>query len=341
MTSTSPIIQTDCVETVPAEKPYESLASILTRAGYRSGFFEMSKGNFECAPGLFSNLGFDWAWFRENLQDPSAYIGYMGGDDCRLIKPALDWIGEKDQPFLLMVITSIAHDPFEVPDWFEKPKENLNDRYLQTVRYTDHFLEQLCQKLKENGLDKNTILCVLGDHGTSFRAQKSKGRWVPYEEVIRVPWVIRWPGHLDAGYTVEWPCSQIDVTPTILKLIGFDITNAGFEGFDAMVKPVDKRRFYFSSLLSESPTGFVEDNMKIVYWPYLDKVFQYDLNIDPNEENPRVVSVEQAKKIKDDIMNWQEKTQIVIDARRQTRQLMYSHWKTFSAGSSAWAYYVP
>ena len=47
----------------------ESLATILGRHGYRSGFFEMSRGPWEGAPGLFANLGFDLGWFRENLQD--------------------------------------------------------------------------------------------------------------------------------------------------------------------------------------------------------------------------------------------------------------------------------
>ena len=89
-------------------KPYESLATILGRTGYRTAFFEMSKGNFECAPGFFSNMGFDWAWFRENLEDPSAYIGYLGGDDCRMIEPAFEWIKAGARPFFLLMITSVA-----------------------------------------------------------------------------------------------------------------------------------------------------------------------------------------------------------------------------------------
>jgi len=341
LTSIAPIIDTDSPETIPAETPYEGLASVLARAGYRSAFFEMSKGNFECAPGLFSNLAFDWAWFRENLEDPSAYIGYMGGDDCRIIKPAFEWAKKSERPFFMMMITSIAHDPYEVPDWFEKPKENLYEKYLQTVRYTDYFLEQLCKELRANGFDKNTLLCILGDHGTSFNVERARGRWVPNEEVIRVPWIIRWPGHIRQGQIIEWPCSQLDVTPTILELIGFDITNAGFEGKDAFIPSEPNRRLYFSSLLSNSPIGFVEGNRKVVYWPYLDKVFEYDLSVDPMEKNPRTVEGQQVVQIKRDISNWQNRSQIAVDAKRHTRRLLFSHWQTFSAGRSAWAYYVP
>jgi len=257
LTAVTPTSDVHNVEAVPIDEPYEGLPSILARVGYRSAFFEMSKGNFECAPGFFKNLAFDWAWFKENLQDPSAHIGYLGGDDCRMIESAIEWVKENGRPFLLMMLTSIAHDPFDVPQWFEKPKEKEYDKYLQTIRYTDYFLEQLYTALHANGLDENTLLCIIGDHGTSFSTERAKGRWAPREEVIRVPWVIHWPGHLSPAKVVEWPCSQLDVTPTILNLIGFDIGSAGFDGRDALAEPNSQRRVYFSSLVPGSPAGFV------------------------------------------------------------------------------------
>lgn len=341
LTATDAVIHVDNVEAVTVEQPYEGLPCLLAKVGYRSGFFEMSKGSFECAPGIFSNLGFDWAWFRENFEDPSAHIGYLGGDDCRMIKPAFEWALKSPRPFFLMMITSISHDPYEVPAWFDKPREDTYEKYIQTLRYTDYFLEQLCLALKERGLEKDTILCVLGDHGTSFRVKAGKSRWVPYEEVIRVPWVIRWPGHIEAGEVIDRPCSQLDVTPTILKLIGFDITEANFEGRDAFTASDANRRLYFSCLHPNTPIGFVEGSRKIVYWPYLDKIFEYDLDVDPEEENPAVVPPGRMEQIKREILSWEKKSQIEIDAKRYTTRFLFSHWRTFSAGRSAWAYYVP
>lgn len=341
LTATTPVIETDDVEAVPADKPYEGLPSILAKVGYRSAFFEMSKGNFECAPGFFSNLGFDWAWFRENLGDPSAFIGYLGGDDCRMIKPAVEWAKENGEPFFLMTITSLTHDPYIVPDWFEKPKDKIYEKYLQTVRYTDYFLEQLYSELHTSGLNDNTLICIIGDHGTSFRTEQAKGRWIPYEEVIRVPWVIYWPGHIAPGQVIQQPCSQLDVAPTILKLIGFDIANADFDGKDALAKPDLERRLYFSSLLPNSPVGFVEKNRKVVYWPYIEKAFEYDLQSDPEEKNPKIIPPDKVEQIKRDILRWERKSQIAIDAKKHTTRFLFSHWQTFSAGRSAWAYYVP
>ena len=340
LTSTTPNTQPDYVEAIPAEHPYESLASILSRAGYRSGFFEMSKGSIECAPGLFANLAFDWAWFRENLNDPTAYLPPFSGDDCRMIEPALEWAKKEKSPFLLMMITSVAHDPYKVPAWFGEYKADPYEGYLQSIRYTDYFLGKFCKALKENGLEDNTILCILGDHGTSFRSKMGRGRWIPYDEVIRVPWIIRWPGHVQAGQRIEWLCSQLDVTPTILSLAGFDISKAGFEGKNAFVFSNPDRRLYFSSWYSNSPAGFVQGKRKIVYWPDLDRVFEYDLVADPNEERPKTVAAQEKVEFKNDILKWLGETQISIDPKRHTEHFLYSHWQIFTAGRTAWSYYV-
>jgi len=181
----------------------------------------------------------------------------------------------------------------------------------------------------------------MGDHGTSFLTERAKGRWAPREEVIRVPWVMHWPGHLGPAKVVEWPCSQLDVTPTILNLIGFDIGSADFDGRDALAEPNSQRRIYFSSLIPGSPTGFVEGSRKVVFWPYINKAFEYDLTTDPQETDPQAIPAEKIDQIREQINRWESKSQIAVDAKKRTNRLLYSHWHTFSADRLAWTYYVP
>ena len=342
LTGSYPAINSDYVEAVSSDYTYEGLPSLLSQLGYRSAFFEMSKGSFECAPGFFNNLGFDWAWFRENLEDSSKHIGLVAGDDCVMLDPAFEWASQNSDPFLLMMITSVSHEPYDVPAWFGSNDKDPYDKYLQTVRYTDHFLERLYATMKDRGFDKNTILCIIGDHGTSFRTfRMNQARWCPYEELIRVPWILHWPNHLKAGTVIQWPCSQLDVTPTLLNLIGFDISNAGFEGQDVLNGSDPDRKLYFSSWLPNSPLGYIQNKKKVVYWPYIDKIFEYDLTADPNEENPEVFASEQKEKAKEDILNWQKKSIIKVDPKQYTECLLYSHWQVFSTGSFAGAYYIP
>jgi len=342
LTGCTPDIQHDYAEAVPVDEPYESLASLLARAGYRSAFFEMSRGSFECAPGFFANLAFDWAWFRENLQDESSYLGYMNGDDFRMIEPIFQWVDGDEQPFLLVLITSVAHDPYDLPAWYEQePSEDRYERYLQAIEFTDVFLAEMCAQLQARGLLADTLLCVVGDHGEGFRPESDRGRWAPFEEVIRVPWIIRWPGHVQAGRRIEWPCSQLDLTPTVLSLLGYGVEEAGFDGVDAMQPTDPRRRFYFSTWYRGSPVGYVQGARKLVYWPYTDKLFEYDLASDPVERAPQIVNGPEKERVIADIRQWEQDSRLVIPARRFRERVLYEHWQCFSSGRSAWAYYVP
>ncbi|MBN1124629.1 MAG: LTA synthase family protein [Sedimentisphaerales bacterium] len=341
LTGSIPSISSDYVEAVPMGQPYESLATILGRIGYRSAFFEMSKGTYECAPGLFYNLGFDLAWFRENLEDPSAHLGYLAGDDFRIIPFAVQWAAEETSPFLLMTITTVTHDPYEVPSWYAAPAINIEHQYTQALQYTDLFLKTLCLKLTERGLMDNTLVCVIGDHGTGLNLSRDQARWRPREEVIQVPWVLSWPGHLPTSRVIRSPVSQLDVTPTILRLLGLGLEEADFGGLDAL-QPIEmNRKLYFSSWYGNSPMGFVQGEQKYVYWPYLKSVLQYNLRSDPLENHPIEVQGKEKRAIIDDILSWQQKTQIFIDAKRYYEKRIFDHWQVFGTGRSAWAYYVP
>lgn len=341
LTSSYPVIAFGYTEAIPSGGTYEGLPSILGKVGYRSAFFEVSRGSFECAPAFFNNLGFDWAWFRENLEDPTAWIGSVAGDDCRMLEPAFKWASSSSRPFLLMMITSVAHEPYDVPEWFASNDKEPSEKYLQSIRFTDYFIEQLCETMKKYGYDGNSILCILGDHGSSLRSQSNKARWYPNEEIIRVPWIMRWPGHIEAGKIIDWPCSQLDVAATILNLIGFDISKADFDGRDSLTPSEPNRKLYFSSWYADSPLGYIEGNRKVVYWPYIDKLFEYDLLSDPNEEKAKEITAEEKQNIKMDILKWQRNSLIAIDPKKYRELFLYSHWQVFSIGDFAGAYYVP
>ncbi len=341
LTGTTPDLYHDYAEAILVDEPYESLASLLRRVGYRSAFFQMSKGTFECAPGTFANLAFDWAWFRENLEDPTANLGYLSGDDFRMLDPALEWATNEDRPFLLMMITSVAHDPYDVPESFGPRLADQRARYHQAVRYTDAFLDELQERLAMLGLADNTVLCVLGDHGESFRPESRHTRWVPHEEVVRVPWVLSWPGHVPAGERCSWPCSQLDVTPTLLSLLGCDISQAGFEGRDALAPGSPDRPLPCSSWFEGSPMALVEGTQKWLYWPRTGEVQFYDLASDPDELSPITVDDAQRARVAEFLTSWQRSSYIEFHARRFRREFLYDHWWAFSSGRYGRAYYVP
>jgi len=340
LTGTRPELYHDYSEAILVDEPYESLATILKSRGYRAAFFEMSKGTFQCAPGVFANMGFDWGWWRENLNDPSASLGYLAGDDFRMLDPAFAWADREESPYLLMMITSVSHDPFLLPEWYGPTPTDRTEAYCKAVAYNDAFVAEVLSRLEQRGMSENTLVCVLGDHGESMRQETKRSRWIPYEEVIRVPWVMRWPGHVGPGVRIAGPTSQIDVTPTILSVLGFGIENAGFEGRNALV-PVDPmRRLYFSSWFEDSPEGFVEGSRKVVYWPYHGVVYQFDLDSDPQELEPITLAGGQKEEAIRAIRQWKTQSYLYFAPRRFRRRLLFDHWQALASGRAAWAYYV-
>lgn len=343
LTGTMPDLRPDYVEGVLVDEPYESLATVLGRHGYESAFFQMSRGEFAGMPGLMANLGFDHAFMRENLEDPSAHLSFLNGDDFRMIEPMMRWVDARDGPFFLAMITSVSHRPFVVPSWFDEPApvEDRRARYLQSVVYTDAFLSRLRDELEDRGLFDEVLLCVIGDHGEGFRATDRRVRWAPHEEILRVPWVLRFPGRLPAGARVERPVSQLDLAPTLLALLGFDLAGAGFEGHDALGPVPADRRIRFTAWFRNSPLGWVEGARKRVYWPYTDTLYEYDLDADPEERRPRVVDGEEKRRTIEDLRRWEASSRVEVHRRRFRERLLFDRWLTYSSGRSTKSFYVP
>ena len=87
-----------------------------------------------------------------------------------------DWLLKKDrrrQPAFLTVFTVSNHDPFQRRRGLPRPAfpnaaNAEHARFLQTFHYSDHCLGRFIERLRETGLDRRTILFVLGDHGVSM-----------------------------------------------------------------------------------------------------------------------------------------------------------------------------
>jgi arylsulfatase A-like enzyme len=95
--------------------------------------------------------------------------------------------------------------------------------YLRCVRSVDDGIVQILDYLDESGLAENTIVIYssdqgwyLGDHGWYDK------RWM-YEESLKTPLLVRWPGTVKSGSVNEDIVSNLDFAETFLDLAGVDI----------------------------------------------------------------------------------------------------------------------
>ena len=102
----------------------------------------------------------------------------------------------------------------------EEDRKNIVALYDGEIRSTDEQIGKLLEALKADGLLDETIVVVTGDHGEEFweRGSIGHGRTL-YEEVIRVPLIIRHPGLVKKPAVIREQVSLIDVMPTLFDAL--------------------------------------------------------------------------------------------------------------------------
>jgi choline-sulfatase len=98
--------------------------------------------------------------------------------------------------------------------------EILRDTYNAGVRYLDASLGTLFDALRKSGVWNQMLVVVTSDHGEEFFEHGSLSHATLYDEIVRVPLLIKWPGGDHGGVVNGAPCSAVDLAPTLLEFAG-------------------------------------------------------------------------------------------------------------------------
>lgn len=134
------------------------------------------------------------------------------------------------EPFFLYFTPTVPHGRFEVPEqgpYASEPWPEEWKNYAAMVTRMDGYVGRIIGKLKECGLEENTLVLCCSDNGGVFDP-KAFGSMGPlrgqkgslYEGGIRIPMIARWPGRVPAGAVSAEPWSFCDVLPTFAELAG-------------------------------------------------------------------------------------------------------------------------
>ena len=91
--------------------------------------------------------------------------------------------------------------------------------YYAMVKEVDDWVGAILNKLDELGLTENTMVIFVSDHGEMLGSHGLRGKFNFYEESSHVPMMIKFPGKIKAGITVDSPVSNIDLFATILDYL--------------------------------------------------------------------------------------------------------------------------
>ncbi len=159
---------------------------------------------------------------------------------------AIDFIEQnKDQPFFLYCTFSAPHVPFQAPVDYYCQYEHI-EREDQRVYYAmisalDDAIGEVHQKIKDLGLEENTLIFFLSDNGgASYTGATDNGplkggKLTQFEGGINVPFMMKWTGQVPAGMRYDHPVSSADIFPTAVLNAGGQLpTDRTYDGVNLL-----------------------------------------------------------------------------------------------------------
>ena len=212
---------------------YACLPSLLRERGYRTEMVVGYDRDLNRLHVFLSRNGlhelFDRTSFPPSVEEIGAFagIGRPDGALLDLVRTRVETLRAAGSPYCLMAMTIGTHHPFAVPASATHPDiqglRSDSDSYLSALRYVDLELERVLTAMKRDGLLKDTVVLILGDHGrhekvgqTDFERQAGHFMtplfiWI--DDSLRT-------AHTYQPRTVTTVASQVDLLPTILALNG-------------------------------------------------------------------------------------------------------------------------
>ena len=193
--------------------------------------------------------------------DPNSY-DYLDQPDYAptlISEKVMDFVDKyHDTSFFLYWATPIPHVPLQAPKrWIEyyqkkfSPEEPYTGKgggyfparypkatYAAMISYLDENIGLLMSKLKELGIDEETIILFTSDNGPTyvkgtfstwfesggpFKSERGWGKGYLREGGIRVPFIARWPNRIPANSTSDHICGSQDIMVTIFELLGLEL----------------------------------------------------------------------------------------------------------------------
>ena len=271
----------------------------------------------------------------------------------RLTDEAVTFIeAQRKGPFFLMLAHYTVHTPLQAqPELTEKYKARVSALppldgpafrsegsgaqtrqrqdhavYAAMVEAMDRSVGRVLDTLARLDLTRNTIVVFMSDNGGLSTVQNSTsgptsnlplraGKGWLYEGGIRAPFIVRWPGRVKAGSTIDTPGITDDVLPTLVEMAG--VTRAGgreldgvslaplFEGRTIAPRPLFWHFPHYHGS-GHTPAGAVRSGQyKLIEWFEDGRTELYDLQADEGERHDLAGTMpEKAKELRAMLQSW-------------------------------------
>jgi len=276
----------------PLNPELTTIAKVYQAAGYDTGYVGKwhldGHGRSAYIPEE-RRQGFDYWKVLECSHDYNRSAYYEGSDQSKKQWPGYDAIAQtrdvqryiadrshSTKPFAIFLSWGPPHGPYDtgpekykamfpvadiqlrpnVPAGAAKQAKQELSGYYAHVAALDQCLGDLMGTLDEAGLRDNTILIFTSDHGDMLRSHDQQKKQQPYDESVRVPFLLRYPDRCGrTGKEIDMPLGTPDIMPTLLGLSGIKVPGS-VEGRDYSRVLTGEEEPDNDAALIECPTPF-------------------------------------------------------------------------------------
>ncbi len=248
-------------------------------------------------PDYWGNDYFDDTYFHNGV--PEKFEGY-----CTDVwfDGAMKFIeANKNRPFFCYIPTNAPHGPYNIADEYVKPylDKGLPERqarFYGMITNIDDNMARLMRRLRQLGLEENTILIFMTDNGTSggsYSAGMRGKKGSEYDGGHRVPCFIRWPrGSLTSPGDIDRLTAHVDLLPTLIELCRLKRPRGvRFDG-DSLVPLLTGRggNWLDRTLITDSqriehPEKWRKSAVMTDRWRLVNGTELYDIKADPGQKN--------------------------------------------------------
>ncbi len=167
-------------------------------------------------------------------------------DGIEVAKPATYGEDHSDKPGWF--VEQHDHDFFHLLLHPNTAYQQYTKDFCRTIASADENLGRMLEALDDRGLAENTVVIHISDNGHFLGEHQLYSKMLMYEESIRIPLLVRYPGFTPENHTCEDMVLNMDLAPTVLELAGLDapreMEGRSFAGALAGRTPDDWRRSY-------------------------------------------------------------------------------------------------
>jgi len=190
--------------------------------------------------------------YRQYLRNATRFVREEDYCVARVVREAVRWLEDVTQRqrenLFLWVDCFDPHEPWDPPSPYremydpdyegpelidpvpgpvagymtERELQHTRALYAGEVTFVDQWVGVLLQAIRELGLYENSLIMHTSDHGEPFGEHGIVRKAQPwgYEELARIPWLVRHPGGLGAGQRYRAFAQPPDLMPTVLEFLG-------------------------------------------------------------------------------------------------------------------------